>query len=1243
MWNLTPNDLAQLKGAGGERFAQFMDRLIRADAARAGVGQSKIATQLRANIKDGGVDSQVDAPFPANSDPSGWFSVPTIWQYKATDAVSVSESALREEINKPYAKKLILKGFGYRFCILGDVTPEKTFEDWENILLEEAVKIRPDAAEPRVVGGGHILNWAERFPAMVAALRNVGFKVLHWETWLKNCRAVTQHYVANPEWAGVRQQILQHADFNAPCVGNDPCLVIGGAAGVGKTRLVFETLSELQAAPALVLYADDESDARAAAATIVNRDDQSVIVVADECSLATRHVLNEMLRGHSDRVRVFSLDNIADRPATGESRQWLSASSLEQTCDVILERNFPDVPPDRRHQYVQLSKGFVRFAAAMCQDSELIQGNMAGLLLQTKDYVKRCLDRRHHALLGQISLIALFHKVGFRDDVSAELQSLCTLANMTPQQFKDAVRMVRESPGFVVQAGRFWYVTPEIVARVLFAEGWERWVASDPQNFLDQVHPILQQQLIERASTLGETEVRAQLSGFFRKWFAELNGERLANARNSSLAAALIETAPNEYLPFLRAIIQAASPAELQNIQGHALGEKWGPRRTLVWLLERLVAFPEFFDDCEACLFRLALHESEPQIGNNATIIWQSLFSVYLSGTAIPFANRINALRAHANATDANVLALAFSGFATIFRRPTGRIVGRPVVAGRLRPNHWAPATLDEEVECYRTALRACADYISGSDTHLHDLAFDVVVDSVYFLLAKDLIDDLAETLPRDRLTEREVIRLLHAVDRYLEAQENLGLSKSDSRVAEKVQRVTEWIQVFRPSDFDGRLRSVCSREPWDGRFSSDPLSNPDEITGLAKEILADTSRLQRHLDWLGSREAQSAERLGFSIGGLDEELNCARMIAEQAIAHGIAPILRGYVRGLVFRDGRPSDEMIALIDELSAKRPEMAADIICFGGDAFDAVDRIIRLVDEKAIPARFLAILAMGVGRRELTLGEVERLIPYFVGAATAGDAESARAGVRFLARYVWQRKRESQNPILASATLQEMAWGLVIAALPFVNGNTSSEWVEIVERLSDCNPERAADVLGQAMLRDGHELSQVVEEKLVEMASRFPDAVMNGFGRALLDQENGWRFQIGVQRDLVAMLPSKTVSSWVQKHGIAAARAIARHLPPPSIDANGNPVVPELLDTVLREFDDDEVFNNFLMGCHSGDTWWGNGSEQFHQEAETAKAFLSHSNPRIREWAKHEIAERLWMAEHEEREHAERFLPS
>lgn len=1243
MWNLSPGELGQLRGAGGERFAHFMDRLIRAETARAGVPQSEIQTQLRVNIRDGGADTEVKQALPGS--PTGWFGVPTCWQFKAVDGKDIGDrpmktkrNELQEEIHKPYVEKLISRGYGYRLCILGDLPPPKVSE-WESQLKTEAQSINPSAPDPRVVHGGHLPEWGERFPAVIARLRHWTKGILHWEAWSRNCRSLTRHYVPNPNWKAVREQILEHVDFKSPCVGGDPCMTIGGAAGVGKTRLVFESLNEWPASPGLVVYAEDEQEAKSIAVALANLCELTAVLVADECTPDTRLRLNETLRGHVDRIRVVCLDNTGKRPASRTSEFWLTASELENT-DAILERNFRDVPFDRRHLYAEISEGFVRLAADMCNHNEQIApGDLSALRLTVEPYVR---SRIPDEQIPLISLLALFDKVGFRDDVRGDLESLCELANCRPQDFRAAVRAVRESPGFVVQAGRFWYVTPEIVAHVLFAEGWEQWVKLNLTEFMQKLPDHLQRHLIDRAKRHGEQGVRDQIAAFFRQWFDQLTATDLVDPQVASLADAIVEAKPEEFLPRLRVVLDQAAPAELLQIQGYASGAKWGPRRTLVWLLERLVSFSEFFTDCEACLFRLATHETEPQIGNNATRIWESLFSVHRSGTAAPFVDRVEALRIRSFSSDSKAVELAFGGIKRALEWAPMKGIGPPVVAGRLRPEDWDPRP-SEELACYRAILGLCNEHFNGAGTGHCRLAFDVLADRASFILSHGLCDELREILDPQRLSEDEIRRLLNKVDKFLGVEEQTGRAKANERASAYIRKVRDWIETFRPSDFDGRLRSLFSRDPWDRRFTEDPQTQGDETDELALQIIREPTRLHAHLDWLATAEARSAERLGVALGSGDESFACGEMIFEHAIARGAAPLLRGYVRGLASSSRSPTKELLHLADRLEASRPDVAVDILACAGDAFDGLNRVVRLVEEEHVSPRSLAVFAMGVGRRNLKADELRRILPYFVAAARSDDAESARAGLRFLSTVLQSEKQRSEQSCLTDETLREAAWELAQASLPFAEHQVAYEWTGIVEHLTPFDPRRAASLLGLALLADVAVPGQERADGLIEMAPKHPEAVMESFANALLDPENGWRLQVRVHREVVRQIPTSLVMQCLDKHGIEAARAIARHLPPPYVDDDGRPVVPEVLEAILRKYDDDQLFRNFLAGTHSGEVWRGNAAERLRREAEDAQVFLRHANPRIREWAKREIADRLGWAEWEDREHAERFLPS
>ena len=809
------------------------------------------------------------------------------------------------------------QGYGYRLCLLGDVTPAKV-QDWQDQLRREAELIRVNAAAPRVIHGGDLLAWAERFPAIIAWLRNMTQEVLHWDAWEKNCRKVTPIYVRNPSWEGVRGRIVRHVDLSQPCSGN-PCLLIGGAAGVGKTRLVFETLAESKASPSLVVYAADEREARKAAACVAINPQQTAIIVADECSLESCRNLNDMLLGHSDRIRVIGLANTVPEHVADA---WLDRGSIKGTTHRIIASNFPDIPEDRRRQYADFTRGFVRFAADMCQhDSDLAIGNASGLLKSAEQYVRGRLQGDH---LPLVSLLALFHKVGFQGEVRSEIEVLCGIVNRNRQEFIDAVGVVRESPGFVVQAGRYWYVTPEIVTEILFQEGWRRWVEPDLPAFFTSLPGDLRQQLIDRAGQFGGEEVRGQIASFFRGWFGRLTVKDLAEPNAASLAAAIVRSSPGEYLGKLRVLIDGSVAEDLLKINSDWNGRAWGPRQDLVWVLESLVAFPDFFDDCEACLFRLASHETGHLVTSGAAAIWQSLFSVELSGTAMPFERRIGVLRERTLSPSVDEARLAFRGLDRVFAVPSRVVAGPPEIAWRRRPDCWRPASYDEDRACYLHALKLCGEHLAGGDADRRALAFDLIVNHLDFLLGArgGFLDEIAAIVASSRLSQEEGRRLVNAVDQLLASEAPAGLLHAKERPMHWTQPVRRWVDSLRPSDFDGMLRGVCARGFWDRRFADDPRAGRNEVDELAAQIAREPSRLVPHLDWLASHEARSAEHLGFALGRVDEAEACGVSIVRHAIRTAAAPFLRGYIKGLGFAERHPNEELIQLMGDLEAAHP---------------------------------------------------------------------------------------------------------------------------------------------------------------------------------------------------------------------------------------------------------------------------------------------------------------------------------
>lgn len=508
MWQINSSDIFDLRTPGGDRFTEFVDALIRAEAYIMSVPQAEIATNLRTNLGDGGVDTEVRQAIPHSK--TGWNSVPTCWQYKATQFAGIKLSDLKKEIKKSYSQELIKKGFGYRFCIADDLTPQKK-RDWENSLNNEVKKLNTSAPDARVVTASDLAVWANEFPAIVVRFFKTALKkCITLRDWGKEILALTPKSVEIKEWALVKQQLIDHASFGSH--SNSVIQLIQGESGVGKTRLVYESLSGLECAQSLVLYTVDDA-ALEIIHSLIRDQSAKVILVADECLPETQLQLKRHLNRIRDRVRVICIDNSGDDDLSKES--WLTRMS-KADVDQICKQNFPEIHPKRRRIYVNLSGGFVKLAADLCnQDSQIVeQGNLDSIARDLRNYLKIRLNNDSEKL-RVMEAIALFSKVGYREDVEEEFNSLCELLKLERNDTLEKAWQLKKVPGFISFAGRFIYITPEIIAEIAFEGAWERWVAYNPSEFLSKIPLELLESFLKRVSRSGSQEVQPDCRRLF--------------------------------------------------------------------------------------------------------------------------------------------------------------------------------------------------------------------------------------------------------------------------------------------------------------------------------------------------------------------------------------------------------------------------------------------------------------------------------------------------------------------------------------------------------------------------------------------------------------------------------------------------------------------------------------------------------------------------------------------------------
>lgn len=1204
-----PREVAQLTGAGGERFTEFCNALIREMARAAGIASAAISDMLKVNVADGGVDTHVNTG--SATDESGYLATASCWQFKATAASTLTDAKLEEELEKQNAKgelryvaELIKAGAAYTFCIADEITSDKK-NDIVKVLEAAKNEINPAAPPVRVLAAGDLAAQAERFPALVVRFFRHGPSLLHMEAWGANATSETPVYVLVQDWAVVRASIENHIDFATSV--HEPAYVVSADPGIGKTRLVYETL-KAAGAGSLVLYTSDE-DAAATIATILANDGRLyAILVVDDCSLETKHRVNTTLRGHSSRVRAVVIEPYGERIAADSDPKL--EEMPDAALDEVLAANFAGVAKDRREAYRKLAGGYVRFAIALCRDDALIlaSGVHAGLA-SVDEYLRlRITDPDEQDALQAMSLVV---RIGFSEDVRDELRMLCELLDLDANKVRQAASRSKDRPGFITRAGRFLYISPEIIANAAFRAAWRRWVADDPSHFLGRVPQPLLRTFLKRIERSADQESRDVVGKFFFSYIAALDPSALADAATAQLFATLVSAQPSRYVPLLRQKIEEADTPAALGITGEYRGSQ-PPRRTFVWLAERLIAFPEFFHDAERILLKLALNESEPGIGNNATALWAQLYRIFLSGTATPFAERIALLRQRLLSGDEAQARLAARALAGIFNPWPSRMGVDIVFADRISPEEWRPVTYGDLNDCYASAVTVLRDMINSGQHALRALAQEIVVAEAWFFLTHNLFDELVDLVRLLDLDEPNRKTLYgRAMELVLRTEYR---ETGDETKPENLDAIRRWAESLVPETLHGRIaRFLATRGALaltQGESSpivealADDLSNQEDALGSELAELVATS------DYVGD--------LGFAVGKRDADANHA----EQIIAAGTRQpntFVRGYISGLVNTWPEHAELVNKLLDSTPDAAPTSIIDLAMAGGRRTRVLERTLTYVRAGEVPAATLGALRYGIAGEELRPDEIAEMLHAMLAAPDAPKTGGPAAALSTLGYLVGYKKHAE---LLDRTDIQQTAWQTIEEFQIDERDALPHDWAAVVRALATFDHRRAIRGAIRVLLTTGFYAKDQAQGVLTDFAQKHPTDVMELFGAALLDPGDNIAPLINTYTPLITAIGFDVVRAWLQQHGLAGARAVARHLPSPFLDTEGAPQVPPITEFVLREFEeDDRVYEAFYSGTHNMRFYSGDIARHHEAEAAVAECFLAHPLRRIREWAQDE----------------------
>lgn len=1246
-WEVLPNDISAFQSQDA-RFVKLMNRLLCWAAEECNRPDSDLNLTLKTEAPDGGVDALAKFSSDNTRGGLGYFSVPTVWQFKASPSRNIQppsgvtggrSAALRLEVNKSKANELINQGYGYRYCIADDLA---NLDEWENDLLVAIREINPAAPPPIVLSSERIARWISRLPAVIRSVKPENIPFQDIDSWAYEIENLTKQYVPNTAWESSSTQISNFADFRR--VSENPVLIVSGEAGVGKTRFVHNTLSAKKANSAYVVYTTDEKEALTCSSRFSADEECKALIVADECSVDTAVELKKRLSAHGRRLRAIVIHNNlqSERTAIGEIR--LSRLQSDQVEEVI-RQNYPAITSDRRRAFASLSGGFVRLAIDLCsQHAQIPDASLMDGALLEEFFRNYLVSRLREDELEAVFLISLVSRVGFNKDVAHQLQNLCKLIlgdENRSTMIIDIARRLKQSPGFIAIGERYLYVTPRIIAQAAFTKAWDRWIRDDPNRFFANLPTPMEEAFFRQLKDAGSEEMRSACADFFRGRVASITQNDLSDLQKIKGLIRLAEIEPQTIVPPLARLIDSVPADHLKYLHssGNVTSNRggWPARREIVWFAERFLALKEHFYDAEMILFKLAQAETETY-GNNATGVWKEIFHITLSGTPIPFNDRLQLLERRIRNADERQLPLALSGFENVIsglRGGGGKVLGSPLVAGRIPPPMWRPTTNKEYRECCETTLSLAARLLGIENEAINKPVLSIVLKNIQTIILSGLLREAKVILDAVQLSHEDRAFLIGELDEFI----NVFAERKGGHIPQDaVKSISAWIEELVPDSISGKIKALVAQDFWKHWHNRDKANAI--MHGLAGELIKQPRELESMLDWFFSESARSGVPFGYSLGLVDSQSALVETILERAMGSKYPGFARGYLKGLIEKDKAVVSRVNALLDKHQTKHPRTVFDILSAGIQEVHPFERLISMIDQGLLPVSFLRSYPHIVSEKPLPQELFVEILSRLHSASSAGNLDATHVGLD-IAWFQFNDKVAKESRFWERENIAPLIIDLLKQATDD-GGREAHAWGDLLREMFKKHSDACIEIAAKGLLTDDHSIYDESIQSLEKFIDKDHEGrVMECIGSSMFDVERGWILSVRVLVKIIKVLSFACLKHWVDAHGADGAKALARHLPSPEIQ-NGAAYVPEITAYVLDKFgDQDDVFISFSAGRHSDQIY--SGDSQHLEEANLARKFLSHPLRRIREWAAGEIRDSERHAEYWRIDDEERFLPA
>jgi hypothetical protein len=1167
-FTVVPSQISAL----GAAFTPFVNALLRAEVAAAGLSSSVITTTYQENIGDEGVDAGLSRAVESRFIPAG----SSAWQFKRGDLRP--QACSKELTGATSALEILRAGGKYRLVLGVDINHAKV-QARRKALRETAqqlgIALEDDTIE--VLNASDLAEWAERQPSLAVSqlLGGVRGYVEDFDEWSNSAGAATT-------WVESDTRKVVDAGITELVESDDHLdLHIEGVSGLGKSRTVLEALRK-KPYKALVLYVRDADMFPPSLIRYLTGEGRVAILVVDECDpLQHKHLAGAIPVG--SRLRLITMGEPA--PSRSDQPSMVLPPIENEKLAEILNVNHPGLWQGATSFVVEFASGNVRLALVLAEAVEREPRSSAARLITRniiRTYVTESLPEGTTFIA--CCALALFPRIGFTGEPAEELRYLAEALEMPELELRAAARALTDL-GLLATKGRYRSVTPQPLAVFLAWRAWADFGDRIVGYLLPNLDGQAMERLFHRAAEIGPSaSILRAVRGLLAA--SDLFGSMrsLEESGYSEVLTDLAILAPEDVTSRLASVINAATSEEL--VAAHRV------RSDLVRTLEKLAWHSGTFESAADALLRLAINEIQ-DYANNATGVWFSLFGVLLPSTAAKPSVRLAYLTRASQSPDVAVRRLVAKAAARLVDThemvsSSAELQGGVVVEPRGRP-----ATYGDVWEYQRAGIRLLRQAVDDTDAEISATALDSLVDAIHpFLEYEAVREELFEALkssPENGLRRvRTKITHLHGLFHRV--------SVADGRPA-GLQMLSTMLPS--PSAME-ELKALLHTNRWD--LENDELEH--RILDLSQPLV-DESGPAPLLDLLNEEDLPAAFELGKALSKLAPSQQTLDALAPLASGPN-SPALVGYLWGLyepeyvsAFDDfldsetGQTLSPAVRLALTVRGPRSEQGWHRVEETVAVLSPADGAIRLFGWHVdVPVERLVRLLNG------WLDRIQTQTDY--------NAVVDRVSLALFKDSAWI---EELDPLVVQ---------LVSLRRSFPDtGQREWNWVQLAKRQLQSSPFELLNSLIKLLDDNVLRIFSPSEEQAL-LAEAIRKSGTQGWELIIPKLEGGtWRFRHAFDGWLLDVLPAEEITSWVGVDG-ERARLISRITnvgegPP-------HPVVRYLLEH-FRE--NEKVAGNLATGFVSG-SYWGDESEHINgQIAQLTQWVQTPGEPEgVKRWARQMI---------------------